>query len=164
MAIITTRYSLGWFGVSYTSGDSLCEPFNLTQQVGTYSLDKDTGIKTFVRGTALSSDVSEDDAKGLVVFGYTASGAPQVWTLQKEKDAFHSLTNPWVSEADRGNPNRGSFAFTKNDAGDAILACGRMYFIINNNNIEIDIPHFIPSADGVDMGRIDMTNQNIKQV
>lgn len=163
MAIITTRYSLGWFGVSYASGDSLCEPFNLTRQIGTYTLNKDTGVKTFVRGDSLSSDTTEEEAKGLVVFGYTSNGAPQVWTLEKEMQAFYSLTNPFVSDSDKGNPNRGSFSFTKNDAGDAIFACGRMYFIINNNNIEIDIPHFIPSADGVDMGRIDTTNQNVKQ-
>ena len=53
--------------------------------------------------------------------------------------------------------NRGMVKFTKNDEGDAILDCGKMYIIINNNEVEFDIPGFIPSANGVDMGRIDTT-------
>ena len=36
-------------------------------------------------------------------------------------------------------PNRGAIVFTKNADGDAVLACGRMYVVINNNGVEFDV-------------------------
>ena len=81
--------------------------------------------------------------------------------FRKRKKCFLHPDNIFTSAEQAGQPYRGAIAFTKNDEGDAILACGRMYFIINNRSVEIDIP-FIPSADGVDMGRIDTTNKNVK--
>lgn len=154
MAIITTKFTIGWFGTASASGEDNCESFNLTQEIGHYNSD---GV--FQRGDSLTSSENnsaiETKAEGLVVYGYTSSGAPQVWSLAKEKDAF------WPDLAFLGNnagqPNRNAIAFTKNSGGDCILACGRMYVIINNNGLEVDIPGFIPSADGVDMGRIDTT-------
>ena len=157
MAIITTKYSIGWFGTTNEAGGDGCDPFNLTEQIGTYIM-KDSGdqkVKEFVKGNSIRDEYLEEDLKGIVIFGYTAAGAPQIWSLEKEENAF------WGNLAilgDKANtPNRSSIVFTKNVDGDAILACGRMYVIINNNNVEVDIPGFIPSADGVDMGRIDTT-------
>lgn len=154
MAIITTKFTIGWFGTASASGEDNCESFNLTQEIGHY-----TSAGAFKRGDSLTSSESntaiETKAEGLVIYGYTSSGAPQVWSLAKEKDAF------WPDLAFLGNnagqPNRNAIVFTKNSGGDCILACGRMYVIINNNGLEVDIPGFIPSADGVDMGRIDTT-------
>lgn len=166
MAIITSRYALGWYGVSYASDDNLCSEFNLTKRIGHYTMTQSGGVwsKNFVRGTDLPSSATEEDVNGLIIFGYSSSGAPWVWSLEKEKNAFYDPDNIFTSAEQAGQPYRGAIAFTKNDDGDAILACGRMYFIINNRSVEIDIPGFIPSADGVDMGRIDTTNKNVKDV
>lgn len=166
MAIITSRYALGWYGVSYASDDNLCSEFNLTKRIGHYTMTQSGGVwsKNFVRGTDLPSSATEEDVNGLIIFGYSSSGAPWVWSLEKEKNAFYDPDNIFTSSEQAGQPYRGAIAFTKNDEGDAILACGRMYFIINNRSVEIDIPGFIPSADGVDMGRIDTTNKNVKDV
>ena len=159
MAIITTKFTIGWFGTASASGEDNCDSFNLTEEIGTYTNNPDTSQKTFKRGKSLiSNDTSseaERKAEGLVIYGYTSSGAPQVWSLAKEKDAF--WPNLDFLGNNRGRANRNSIAFTKNSGGDCILACGRMYVIINNNGLEVDIPQFIPSADGVDMGRIDTT-------
>ena len=163
MAIITSRYALGWYGISYASNDTLCSEFNLTKNIGSYTMTNTGGAwtKTFVRGTSLPASATEEDVNGLLVFGYSSTGAPWVWSLQKEKSAFYDPDSIFVSPDQAGQPFRGGIAFTKNDAGDAILACGRMYFIINNRSLEFDIPGFVPSADGVDMGRIDTTNKNV---
>lgn len=154
MAIITTKFTIGWFGTASASGEDNCESFNLTQEIGHYN---SAGV--FQRGASLTSSESksaiETKAEGLVIYGYTSSGAPQVWSLAKEKDAFWPDLAFLGSNA--GKPNRNAIAFTKNSDGDCILACGRMYVIINNNGLEVDVPGFIPSADGVDMGRIDTT-------
>jgi hypothetical protein len=159
MAIITTKFTIGWFGTASASGEDNCESFNLTQKIGTYTNNPDTSVKTFQRGDSLTSSENnsaiETKAEGLVIYGYTSSGAPQVWSLAKEKDAF--WPNLDFLGNNRGRANRNSIAFTKNSGGDCILACGRMYVIINNEGLEVDIPGFIPSADGVDMGRIDTT-------
>ena len=155
MAIITTTYSIGWFGTATTSGEDSCIPYNLTKRIGTYS-NSSEGIKSFQRGTDAPDSASEQDLSGLVFIGYTSSGAPQIWGLDKEKEAFYG-SNSAIFGNLANQPNRNNLVFSKNDEGDAILACGRMYIIINNNNVEIDIPGFIPSADGVDMGRIDTT-------
>ena len=153
MAIITTKFTIGWFGTATASGEDNCTPFNLTTEIGSYN-----SSGTYLRGNALVSgslnDV-ENKASGLVIYGYTSSGAPQVWSLEKEKNAFFPDLAFLGDQA--GKPNRNSIVFTKNSSGDCILACGRMYVIINNNGLEVDIPGFIPSADGVDMGRIDTT-------
>lgn len=164
MAIITSRYALGWYGISYASDDTLCSEFNLTKSIGHYTMDNNGGnwTKTFVRGTSLPSNATEEDVNGLLVFGYSSTGAPWVWSLQKEKSAFYDPDSPFTSADKAGQAFRGGIAFTKNDDGDAILACGRMYFIINNRGLEFDIPGFVPSADGVDMGRIDTTNKSVK--
>jgi hypothetical protein len=152
MAIITTKYTIGWFGTTSSSGDGTgCEPFNLTTNVGRYIMSG--GNKNFERGASIADEYTEDDIKGINVFGYTSSGAPQLWSLEKEKAAFYPAFLTDVAN----QPNRGAIVFTKNAVGDAILACGRMYVIINNNGVEFDVPGFIPSADGVDMGRIDTT-------
>ena len=163
MAIITSRYALGWYGISYASNYTLCSEFNLTKNIGSYTMTNTGGAwtKTFVRGTSLPASATEEDVNGLLVFGYSSTGAPWVWSLQKEKSAFYDPDSIFVSPDQAGQPFRGGIAFTKNDLGDAILACGRMYFIINNFGIEFDIPGFVPSADGVDMGRIDTTNKNV---
>lgn len=154
MAIITTKYAIGWFGTASTSGQDSCEPFNLTKKIGYYT--NSNGTKSFQKGTGVPDDATEDALGGLVVIGYTSSGAPQIWSLEKEKGAFYGSNS--VIYGDKANDsNRSALVFTKNDAGDAILACGRMYIIINNKGVEVDVPGFIPSADGVDMGRIDTT-------
>ena len=153
MAIITTKFTIGWFGTATASGEDTCEPFNLTQEIGHYN-----SSGAYQKGNAFTSGTTseiEEKAKGLVIYGYTSSGAPQVWSLEKEKNAFYPDLAFLGDKA--GKSNRNSIVFTKNSSGDCILACGRMYVIINNNNVEVDIPGFIPSADGVDMGRIDTT-------
>ena len=165
MAIITSRYALGWYGISYASNDTLCSEFNLTKNIGSYKMTNSGGgnwTKTFVRGTSLPASATEEVVNGLLIFGYSSTGAPWVWSLQKEESAFYDPESPFVSSDQAGQPFRGGIAFTKNDEGDAILACGRMYFIINNRSLEFDIPGFVPSADGVDMGRIDTTNKSVK--
>jgi len=163
MAIITSRYALGWYGISYASNDTLCSEFNLTKSIGSYTMSLNGGnwTKTFVRGTSLPESATEEDVNGLLFFGYSSTGAPWVWSLQKEKSAFYDPDSIFTAPDDAGQRFRGGIAFTKNDEGDAILACGRMYFIINNRGVEFDIPGFVPSADGVDMGRIDTTNKSV---
>ncbi len=151
MAIITTKYTIGWFGTASSSGGDGCEPFNLTTNVGYY--ENNNGVKTFKKGTSIGDDYTEEDVKGINIFGYTSSGAPQLWSLEKERAAFY----PSFLTDLKHQPNRGAIVFTKNADGHAVLACGRMYVIINNNGVEFDVPGFIPSADGVDMGRIDTT-------
>lgn len=153
MAIITTKFTIGWFGTATASGEDTCTPFNLTKEIGHY--DKDGNYQQGEALESLSKSEAESQASGLVVYGYTSSGAPQVWSLEKEKNAFYPDLAFLGNKA--GQPNRNSIVFTKDSSGDCILGCGRMYVIINNNGLEVDIPGLIPSADGVDMGRIDTT-------
>lgn len=87
MAIITSKYTIGWFGTTSSDNDQ-CEPFNLTKNIGHYT--NDDGIKSFVKGSSISEEFSESDVSGIIVLGYTSLGSPRVWSTKKEKNAFHS--------------------------------------------------------------------------
>ena len=87
MAIITSKYTIGWFGTTSSDNDQ-CEPFNLTKNIGHYT--NDNGIKSFVKGSSISDEFSESDVSGIIVLGYTSLGSPRAWSIKKEKNAFHS--------------------------------------------------------------------------
>jgi hypothetical protein len=87
MAIITSKYTIGWFGTTSSDNDQ-CEPFNLTKNIGHYT--NDDGIKSFVKGSSISEEFSESDVSGIIVLGYTSRGSPRAWSIKKEKNAFHS--------------------------------------------------------------------------
>ena len=59
MAIITTKFTIGWFGTATASGEDTCTPFNLTQEIGHY--DKDGAYQ---KGNALTSLSKSDRGKG----------------------------------------------------------------------------------------------------
>jgi hypothetical protein len=126
MAIITTKYAFGWFGVD---GEQ-CDSFDLSSELGTYSYS--SGKLNFVSG---SQNFSKEDVQDFTVISLD-SGHPESWTLDSEMNRFTRTGGAGSAPA-----------LNK-------LECGRMYFIYNPSLTEVVIPNFVPTAIDVDMGRV----------
>jgi hypothetical protein len=111
--------------------DSTCANFDLRTAVGTY--DGSSGTKTYVGPFADSLEA----AKKLEIYGYK-DGEAYSWSVGTEETAFGR---------DGVTPDRTNIVFDS-------LECGRMYMIKNFGLIPLNIPGFVPSASGVDMGRV----------
>jgi len=130
MALITTLYTIGWFGVS---GEE-CTPFNLREQFGTYVIQD--GQKVY--SGPYSEGTPEWDAVNSLRIASFSQGKGFIWSLEKEFYAFGR---------DGTTPDRASVSFDQ-------IECGRMYMITNPKILEFEIPNFVPSAQDVDMGRV----------
>ena len=102
-----------------------CVALSLPQLIGTYDNNGN-----FVKGT---SNMTEQNAKNVHVYSFTSMGSTDVWNLLMEKD--YRASNPEFISMDT-------------------LDCGRMYYFIKETDAELNIPHFVPSANGVDVGRV----------
>lgn len=125
MALVTTLYTFGWYGIQ---SDAACEDFDLRTAIGTY--DYNGGNPTYSGPFADKID----QANKIEIYGYKDGGSFS-WTLGGE------------AKFDRSGNHSGNKEYTT-------LKCGRMYMIKNFSDIELDIPGFVPSASGVDMGRV----------
>jgi hypothetical protein len=85
---------------------------------------------------AYQGDFDSIKAKAFEVYGYNDAGVVESfsWTLHETEKAS-------------GLPT-GTFQTLKE------LKCGRMYMIKNFKSALVDIPGLVPSASGVDMGRV----------
>lgn len=130
MALITTLYTIGWFGVS---GED-CTSFDLREKLGTYVITEGQKVYSgpYTEGSA------EWDAVNSIRISSFSQGAGFIWSLEQEKNAFGR---------DGVTPDRGGIKFDK-------IECGRMYMIKNPAILEFEIPNFVPSAQDVDMGRV----------
>ena len=127
MALITTNRSLGWYGV-HEQGD--CSPFKLHEQFGTYNSNG-----AFQVGKL---GLSESEASKISVWTMLPSGTAWPWNLTMEKKyRFHPIASlqSLVKQHDE-------------------LKCGQSYWIIKGGATDLNVPGFVPTAQGVDMGRI----------
>lgn len=131
MALITTLYTIGWYGVS---GEE-CTSFNLREKFGTYVINQD-GQKVY-SGPYTEGSEEWDAINSLRVASFS-QGKGFIWSLEQERNAF---------QRDGVTPDRGGIAFDN-------IECGRMYMITNPKILELEIPNFVPSAQDVDMGRV----------
>jgi len=129
MALITTTYTFGWFGVS---GEE-CTALDLREMFGTYEMIDN--VKTYTG--PYNPGTEEWEAINSLRFSSFSQGAGGIWSLPTEFEAFDRS----------GVPTREFIFFDK-------LECGRMYMIKNPKQIEIEIPHLVPTAIDVDMGRV----------
>jgi hypothetical protein len=127
MALITTKYSLGWYGVHGPSG---CSSLSIPDQFGKY-----TAAGSFIKGAA---GLSEDQAGKLQVVTMQDNGTPTSWNLPNEKRWRHDT-------------QMGPIILKLNN-----LECGQMYWFIwsGDASIAVNVPGYCPTAHGVDMGRI----------
>ena len=126
MALITTNRSLGWYGV-HEQGD--CSPFKLHEQFGTYNSNG-----AFQVGKL---GLSESEASKISVWTMLPSGTAP-WNLTMEKKyRFHPIASlqTLVKQHDE-------------------LKCGQSYWIIKGGATDLNVYGFVPTAQGVDMGRI----------
>lgn len=125
MALISTAYSIGWYGVE---SESACVDFNL-KSIGTYTVESDQSL-TF--SSSLGFD--EAQASGFLI-KYFKNGSLKSWTLGKEY-------------------------VTALEGGPAVsdMECGQMYLVETQQANILNIPGFYPSAEGVDMGRVNVSS------
>lgn len=125
MALITTKYSLGWYGVHGPSG---CSALSIPDQFGKY-----TPSGSFITGAA---GLSEAQAMKLQVWTMQENGSPHPWKLEWEKKHRHTAAASAILKV-------------------STLECGQMYwFVWSEAGVDLDVPGFCPTANGVDMGRI----------
>jgi hypothetical protein len=127
MALITTSKSLGWYGVH---GSDDCEPMSLHEHFGTYN-----SSGSFQIG---KSGLSETEAKLISIWTMLPTGSAWPWNLnmeQKYRNHPISSLRELVKQHDE-------------------MKCGQMYWITWTGNKDLNIPGFVPTALGVDMGRI----------
>ena len=79
MAIITTRVTLGWYGIE---DEVPCTTTSLPDLIGTYNASGQ-----FIQGT---SELPESEAQQISVNSFTSSGAPDRWDISIEKDYRNS--------------------------------------------------------------------------
>tara|TARA_B100002019_G_scaffold293228_1_gene319501 strand:- start:4094 stop:4483 length:390 start_codon:yes stop_codon:yes gene_type:complete len=127
MALITTSKSLGWYGV-HTNQD--CTPFKLHEQFGTY-----TASGSFQVG---KSGLSESQASQISVWTMLPNGGAWPWSLTAEK-RYRNHPLPALQELVKQHDE---------------LKCGQAYWITWTGSGDLNIPGFVPTAVGVDMGRI----------
>lgn len=120
MALVTTIYTFGWYGID----GSECADKNIHDFIG-----------EIVDGT-YQGDFDATKAKAFEVYGYNAEGKSVSWSW-----TLHE------TEKQLGMPTGGLQTLKE-------LKCGRMYMIKNFKSALVDIPGLVPSASGVDMGRV----------
>lgn len=131
MALITTYYTLGWYGVS---GEN-CTAFDLQTQIGTYTWPEGASGPQYVG--PYTEGTQDFTSASLIRISSFSKGGSSVWSLPAE-------ANTWSGP---GSQTRFFIKFDK-------LECGRMYLIKNPGIMEFEIPNFVPTAQGVDMGRV----------
>ena len=104
--------------------ESPCTSLSLTQLIGTYDASGN-----FIQG---SSGLTESEAKSVQFNTLSVNGGPERWGIDLEESFRNTI--PSVITMDS-------------------LECGRMYWIYNESGKEVNIPQFVPTADGVDIGR-----------
>ncbi len=119
MAILTTKYTIAWYGVD---GETECSNTPISDLLGSYDT---SGNYQGPWADRLS------DLNSLEIYGYD-DGNPLVFKAS-------NMATAAVMPAIHG--------FTE-------LKCGRMYLIKNFALLPVEIPGLVPSADGVDMGRV----------
>jgi hypothetical protein len=127
MALITTSKSLGWYGVH---GASDCVSTSLPEQFGTYASNG-----AFQQG---KSGLSESQAKLMSIWTMLPSGSAWPWNLSMEQK-YRNHPIPSLRDLVKQHDS---------------LKCGQMYWITWTGSSDLNIPGFIPTAFGVDMGRI----------
>ena len=127
MAIITTKKTIGWYGVH---GATPCEEVNFGDIFGKYSASKQ-----FIPGTSGLSE-SESSAFKLMISFVNDRGAITSWTQEVERN-FGNL--PKETRDTLPLP----FSFV----------CGTMY-IISWEGEDLNVPNFVPTNMNVDMGRL----------
>jgi len=116
MAILTTKYTIAWYGVD---GETECSNAPISDFLGSYDTSGNYQGPWADRLSDLSS---------VEIYGYE-EGAPKTFSgmLMQYGDGLQGFTE---------------------------LKCGRMYLIKNFALLPVEIPGLVPSADGVDMGRV----------
>tara|TARA_E500000331_G_C16942533_1_gene576818 strand:+ start:62 stop:436 length:375 start_codon:yes stop_codon:yes gene_type:complete len=106
-------------------GESECESLSLPDLIGTYKNG------AFQVG---SSGLSESQAIRIQIWTMTPDGAPWGWDIRMEKD-FRENVPSLLAPLEA-------------------LECGQMYWINKSGNDDINLPGYVPTAHGVDMGRV----------
>lgn len=109
-----------------THGSSDCTSLSLPETFGTYN-----SSGAFQVG---SSGLSESESLGL-----------KVWTMTSTGNAW-----PWETKMEKQYRNVAPMLLGDLEA----LECGQMYWISWQGNRSLNIPGFVPTAQGVDMGRV----------
>lgn len=125
MALLTTTKSMGWYGVH---SPSECVEFSLPEHFGTYNANGQFQVG--------KSGLSESEAKQLIIWTMTPAGQPWTWDLGMESSY-------------RNNPNL-VFLLANLES----FKCGQIYWITWTGTQDLNVPGFVPSALGVDMGRV----------
>ena len=125
MAIITTKKTIGWYGVH---GATPCQEVDFGDIFGKYT----TG-KQFVPGSSGLSE-SESSQFKLSISFVNDRGAITSWNQKFEKD-FGNL------------PSRDQLPLPFS------FVCGTMY-LISWEGEDLNIPNFVPTSMNVDMGRL----------
>jgi len=143
MALINTLYTFGWYGV-----ESGCSSFDLRANIGTYVIDDPTNAPTVKRYVGpFETEMASSDPENL---DFGVLGFLTFWGYQNGNAVSWSIKSEYSAFTREGAVNR-----PPSPAFDT-LECGRMYQInhFDYAQAEINIPGFIPSTEGVDMGRI----------
>jgi hypothetical protein len=106
-------------------GTSECSSLSLPEYFGTYN---QSGV--FQIGT---SGLSESKASQLKIWTMTANGNAWPWEIKMEKQ-YRNSAAMLLADLEK-------------------LECGQMYWITWNGD-DLNIPGFVPTAQGVDMGRV----------
>ena len=125
MALITTSKSLGWYGIH---GPTECSSLSLPATFGTYN-----SSGAFQVGT---SGLTESEA---------TQGGLELWTMLADGNAW-----PWNIKLEKQYRNRIPAVLARFDK----LDCGQMYWIQWTGSKDLNVPGFVPTALGVDMGRV----------
>lgn len=125
MALITTSKSLGWYGIH---GPTECSSLSLPATFGTYN---SSGV--FQVGT---SGITESEA---------TQGGLEFWTMTETGNAW-----PWNIKLEKQYRNRLPGVLEPLEK----LECGQMYWIQWTGSKDLNVPGFVPTALGVDMGRV----------
>ena len=108
-----------------THGATECTSLSLPETFGTYN-----SSGQFVKG---SSGFSESDLRDFTVWTMTPKGQAYYGNLQQEKD-FRNAASFLLADLEK-------------------LECGQMYWFEYQGTKDINVPNFVPTAQGVDMGR-----------
>ena len=127
MAIITTKKTIGWYGVH---GATPCQEVRLGDMFGKYTTDGE-----FVPGTSGLSE-SESSKFNLQISFVNDKGSITSWNQDIELKYGN-----WSKEQRDTLPLPFSFV------------CGTMY-IISWEGEDLNIPNFVPTSMNVDMGRL----------
>ena len=129
MALISTAYSIGWYGVE---SENACVDYDLSA-IGTYDMTVSTDD--------IPVEADKWDARFVSTLGFTHQQA-QALTVKYFDNGSLRTWNMYMEEIWEGATPVHS------------MECGQMYITSSQLADVFNIPGYYPSAEGVDMGRI----------